>query len=252
VNNANYKTSLLLAALLLFALPVQATTWDFAPGGSSVQPVGSGFDNELRFLQDDSLLIATGWFESAKKLSNAKLRSANVSQFDGGLGLCNRREGNNCYGDGTDQPIDNAGQREWLLLQLEGDWSFESLTVSLVDNQSPLALSYFIGTVESPASLNGVRYEELAGLGFGPRVDVTLAAGDMANLALDSVLGNALLIGGGWDRDSDAFFASSLSAQPTVVPLPPAVWMFGSALGLLACLRRSLSLPVPKGQEWAG
>jgi len=247
MNNSNYKTSWLLAAVLFIALPAQATTWDFTPGGTGTEALGSGFGNSLNFLQDEELLVVTSWYEFGNK--KAKFREANVSQFDLGLGACNQREGNSCYADGVADPVDNDGQREWLLLELDQSYTFASATVSAVDAQLPLGLSLWIGSLAPGASLDGVDYPDLAGLGFGPQTDVSLAAGN-SDVALNAVLGNALLIGASRYGGSDAFYLQSLTASPAVVPLPPAVWMFGSALGLLAWLRRSLSLPVAKGQEW--
>lgn len=236
------------AALLALALPAQANTWLFAPGGSAVDPIGSGFGNGLQFLQDDDLLTATAWYEFNS--NNPKFRDANLGQFGAGLGACNQKEGNRCYADGLADPIDNLGEREWLLLQLDGNWGFDSLRVTPADAQASLGLTYWIGTLGQNASLDGIGYAGLAGLGFGTQVDVSLAAGQMMEMALNSVLGNSLLIGASRSGGGDAFYLDSVTASlsvagpESVVPLPPSAWMFGAALGLLGWLRKHTREPI--------
>ncbi len=223
---------------LILATPAGATsisvTWDMLSGGSPVTQQGKGFNNRLHFDAGGRRLTASGWYLSSRR---GRFRGANVSQYAGGLGICQRRQdGRDCYRNAAPNPIDNAGEREWLLLSLDGEYSLQTLEL-LPATAGDLALSYWLGSVPAGTRLSGLGDGELAALGFGPRQDLTLAAGLPAVLDLSGALGNALLIGGDFRGSRDAFFVQRLTASEVVVPLPPSALAFGSALGLLCFVR---------------
>lgn len=227
------------------AAPAFAITWHFEPGGSELKARGNGFGNELFFAEAGAVIGVTAWAESGSKEQFAK---AFAGQYDTGIGACNSAEDRKCYRDALPQAIDNSGEREWLLLQFDDEFQLENFVVSPALS-GKLGISYWTGSISASAKLNRISYDDLAGLGFGPRQDVFFSGPDPVSVALGS-RGNAVLIGSYRYGSSDGFYLQSMQASPPVVPVPAAAWLFGSALVLLGMLRRHLHSDNPGLALW--
>ena len=229
------------ALLCIFSTPAMAVTWQLTPDGSPVTESGNLFINSLEFLTDERLLVASAWSESGNQ---QRFGGGRVRLDPTGLGACSWREGFDCFRSGTPLPVDNNGTREYLLLQLDGDFNFESALVDLAGGL-PSGFSYWVGSIPTDTSLNRVTYGDLASLGFGPQQDVVDVNGAANTRITLEGRGNALLIGADRYGNSDAFFLNALTASPVVVPLPPSVVLFATALLLLGSLRKRLRTDAP-------
>jgi len=242
MKNINQKNifSRLLLILLLSAVSISlqaATIWDLSAGSTTTTATSQGtrFGNELTFTEGMDILTATSWSERGRR---ERFRRGFLGQYDPGLGVCNRREGRRCPRNNSDQPVDNAGEREWVLLILDGFYSFENIVLD-ISNASDRNVSYWVGNVDPAIDLNRISYSDLPGLGFQAQVDAIVIAGT-GSLAISSGAGqtNAILFGASRLGRTDALFINSLQASrvvTSVVPLPAGVWLFSSALfGVLA------------------
>ena len=108
-------------------------------------------------------------------------------------------------------------------------------------------VSVWVGTVDPLVNLAGVPLANLAGLGFGGRIDAFNTPGEAPlPVSLGGLVGNAILVSAlsPADGSADRFKIRSLTAGPaTVVPVPAAAWLFVSAGGLLAAFRRTGTRP---------
>lgn len=214
-----------------------ATIWDLSAGSTTTTIIAQGnrFGNELIFTEGADILTATAWAESGRR---ERFRRGYLGLYDPGLGVCNRGEGRRCMRNNFDQPLDNADEREWVLLILDGFYSFETITLDTAA-ASDRNITYWVGSVDPAIDLNRISYGDLPGLGFQAPVDAILSAGAGA-LAISSggMPTNAILFGASRFGSTDALFINSLQATRagiSVVPLPAAVWLFSSALfGVLA------------------
>ena len=104
-------------------------------------------------------------------------------------------------------------------------------------------ISFWVGTVSPTITLTGATFSTLASLGFSSQVNSLNGAGETAlTIGLGGLVGNALLVGAlnPGDGTPDRFKIRQLvTSAPAIVPLPAAAWLFLSALGSIAGLRRS-------------
>lgn len=231
---------------LLVALACQAagaSTWNFAAGGNSHVASGSSYGNRLTFAQGTETLRITAWANSGTG-TPARFETAYLGRFSTGLGVCNRDEGSisSCIGQGLLHQVDNVSQQDLVLFLFDSPQAMQSLTVDPYGTWDR-DVSFWVGTVSSGVSLTGLNFGTLASLGFGAQVNSLNSAGDSPlAVSLGGLVGNALLMGARYPADgsADRFKIRSLvtTVPATVVPLPAAVWLFLSALGSLAGLRR--------------
>ena len=238
----------LLAAGSINAAPV---SYNFTTGGVDSNPGVSG--NTVSFL--DSTLSHTVELTSWYAPANGSLTTAtgfvtgapNVQ----GFGVCNSTEGTfaACTSGGGNSPIrglDNAGGQDWVLLLFSQPVNLSTFTIfpDVGDNSrdQDRDVTYFTGNVGAASNLQNQDYAYLTGtLGMtqwnvdaaraqtGLTVDITAQNGNT------EVWGNAILIGASLTSGADRFFLSGMTA---VVPVPPAIWLFGSALAVLLGRRR--------------
>jgi hypothetical protein len=161
-----------------------------------------------------------------------------------GLGVCNAIELGDCADfqspDSTHQ-VDNQGEQDWVLFVFEpfdGLLSFESLVHSPYGAADRDA-SYWIGTIGNgfeDFDLRGLGYADLAGIGFGDRIDTSADFGEgTVTIDFGGAVGNAILIGAKLGDTDDRLKIATV--QASVVPIPAAAWLFGSGLGLLGWMR---------------
>jgi len=248
---------LLLIAACAGSIPLHAmTVWSFQSDlatNSKKQDHDTG--KQLVFSRGGRLLTATGWVEQGRRRSGRdsgkKQREergkhadkkgermafspAPLGRFMPGLGICDRRESGKCRSSGSRQPIDGTDGREWVLFVLDGFYSFESIGVDPFSTESR-TLSYWVGNVDPGLQLKDAAYVDLAALGFQRRVDTVVPIGADTLLLPGNLQGNALLIGSGWPGHGEAMYLTTLGAAP--VPLPAALWLFGSACAAVAWVR---------------
>lgn len=251
-----YLASMTLAALAALALPASAATlntWDLTSGGTQINPgVGNhfNFDTAVDGVADLEVYAWSDW--NASNPANRSALSQSTVYSDGtGLGACNPNDFTPlwifqlpCTWSAGPRAVDNNDQRDWLLIYLPNETMNEWLSVELAAAGSlDMDVSYWIGSINSPAQLNGLAYTGLTGIGFGNRVNI---AGNPANapLTIDLTtaggnIGNALLIGADFNGSGDGFMVSGVTA---LVPVPAAAWLFLSGLITLLGLARARSI----------
>lgn len=240
----NSLRTLLSCIVLAVGSPVaEASTWNFASGGNSYTTTGNAFGNRLTFSQGTEKLRVTAWSDTASGMP-ANFETAQLGRYSTGLGVCNRAEGTitRCISQGLDHQVDNVTQRDLVLFVFESPQAMQSLTVDpygVWDRD----VSFWVGTVSSGLSLSSLNFGTLAALGFGAPVNSLNSAGDAPlTIGLGGLVGNALLVGSLSPSDStaDRFKIRALvtTTTTTVVPVPAAAWLFLSALGSIAGIRR--------------
>ncbi|MBL8201193.1 MAG: VPLPA-CTERM sorting domain-containing protein [Chromatiales bacterium] len=240
-----YSLRILLPCVVLaVGSPVAAaSTWNFASGGNSYTTTGNSWGNRLTFAQGTETLKVTAWANTANGMP-ASFETAYLGRYSTGLGVCNRDEGSvsNCINRGLDHQVDNVSQQDLVLFLFDSLQAMQSLTVDPYGTWDR-DVSFWVGTVSPGVSLGGLNFGTLASLGFGGQVNSLNSAGDAPlTVGLGGLVGNALLVGARYPADGspDRFKIRSLVTMTptTVVPLPAAAWLFLSALGSIAGLRR--------------
>lgn len=231
-----------LGALLLLAMSSNAnaaTAWDFR--GLTDAPVGqiaaSGTSpNALTFTVNGNTVTASAWHDTGKE---SIFEAATIDRYWTGLGSCNSSEAGDCINplsvDSTHQ-IDNQGSQEWVLLLFDNTSSFETLVHSPF-GEADRDASYWVGSIAPDQSLAGLTYTDLAGIGFGDRIDTSEDAGiGTVTINFNGAIGNAILIGAKLGDNDDRMKIASI--QASVVPLPASVYLMMSGLGVLAWMRK--------------
>jgi hypothetical protein len=223
--------------------------------------------NDARDIRTDTLnAVATFWSDTgADNGAGITFTSAVGHQMTSGIGVCNDQEYDpnisgdlqNCINNDKNASLDSHQNRDWVLLifsDANNPLLSSNLDLSTLDiaphldskgKQQGRSVTYFTGIIDPTTSLAGMTYSQLTdagGLGL-TQFDVTNGKSlDPVSMTLSDyngdqpVWGNAILIGaninGGADRPL-------LSGMTTVVPIPPAIWLFGSALGAIFIRRRA-------------
>jgi len=230
-------------------MPAQAatlTTWDLSTGGVET---GNYYQYTTQ-LNGITPLEIYAWSDANSGATT--LRPAEVMPHAQGLGVCSPNDELQlshktlaCEDrQGRYYGVDNLDERNWLLLYLPGEATNLWSSMNLVPyKKADMDISYWVGTINSANDLNGVDYSFLNTIGFGSRIDVTgnninHGHGNSLPVTIDFgyAQGNAILIGAAFNDTNDGFIAASVTSA---VPIPPAVWLFGSGLvGLIARARR--------------
>ena len=252
MNKRGIATFFASAALLAAVSNVQAsTTIDFTIPGSPAAMIGSGFGNALDF----GGLTVTAWATTGSPNSN--IEDAQIDRFSTGLGVCNRSEGVNC-GDPAHQ-VDNFGDDDYVLFLFDQQVDFESIVIDPF-NTWDRDVSFWVADITSSGVLSNMNPAILDPISGDTNSNGPTSSADFPfynkrnanpssnpktfNLsnALGGSTGNALLFAARADAgdyyDNDRFKISSLT-YTAVVPVPAAVWLFGSGLlGLVGVARR--------------
>ena len=249
LNPTHYALAAILACLS-FNSQATLVTYDFTSGGSSSTANTYGFGNSLTFADidgDNSLsenLTITAWGSTGPDQGTGawgdSLETGEIYRWSTGLGACNQAEGSvgSYFGCNIYQhQVDNYSYDDLVLFVFDYDVTFDNIVID----------PYFFTDVDVTFWIGSITNSDLTGLddvtllsigGFGDPVDNTFYGTTSSPQTIDLLgsVGNALLIGGQRDQgdpdDDDYFKIASLSVETTVVPVPAAVWLFGS--GLLA------------------
>jgi hypothetical protein len=234
-----------MASMLTISSTAQAsTTWDWrlVSGSSISSEIFLGYD---AFITEGAGGVLDGLSSGAIGYSDTGKDStfglADMRSEWTGLGVCNAIELGDCADfqspDSTHQ-VDNQGEQDWVLFVFEPDvlLSFESLVHSPYGAADRDA-SYWIGTIEDENfDLRGLGYADLAGIGFGDRIDTSADFGEgTVTIDFGGAVGNSILIGAKLGDTDDRLKIATV--QASVVPIPAAAWLFGSGLGLLGWVR---------------
>lgn len=220
----------------------EASTWTFATGGNYSTTSGTSYGNRMTFYQGAQSVRVSAWSDTGNTPQHL-FESASVMRFSTGLGVCNRDEGSirKCVNGALDHQVDNVGQHDLVLFLFDSPQAMQSVTIDpygVWDRD----VSFWVGTVASSINLSGANFGTLGALGFGEQVNSLNSPGEAPlSVSLRGMIGNALLVGGlyPFDGSADRFKIRSLNTIPApVVPVPAAAWLFLSALGSLAGLRR--------------
>lgn len=220
-----------------------ASTWSFASSGSYYVTSGSSYGNKVTFYEGTEKLRTLAWSNTADTPVGG-FEPAYIRRFSTGLGVCNPEEGviSTCISGSVDHQVDNVSQQDVVLFLFESPQAMQSLTIDPWGTWDR-DVSFWVGNVAPGISLTGETLDTLASLGFSSQVNSLNGAGESAlTISLGGLVGNALLVGAlnPADGTPDRFKIRSLVtlAPTTVVPVPAAAWLFLSALGSIAGVRR--------------
>lgn len=219
-------------------------------GGSSSDTSEDGFGNTYTYDNltpaDSANLEVTGFSalreNSAGLPTNPLLTPSELNIDHLGIGVCNQIEGEGCNAGSTPN-VDNNFSFDFILFTFDTDVVFSSSWfIGLDPAASKVDLSYWIGDL---SNLNGGDLSEfdVTTVEFIDATTVNSGSGLASSIDYGNAQGDALLIGAQYFAESgglgDSFRLDGLDVY--VVPVPAAVWFFGSALAGLFCARRKLN-----------
>ena len=218
-------------------------------GGSSGDTSEDGFGNTYSYdnlsSADSANLEVTAYSalreNSAGLPTNPLLTPSELNIDHLGIGVCNQIEGEGCHAGSTPN-VDNNFSFDFILFTFDHDVVFSSSWfIGLDPAAGTVDLSYWIGDL---SDLNGGDLNEfdVTALEFIDATTVNSGSGLASSLNYGNAQGDALLIGAQYFAESGGLGDSfRLDALEVYVPVPAAVWFFGSALAGLACARRKLN-----------
>ena len=237
--NSTMKLAVLAAGMMMTSMAAQATTITFNVMSGGTNSASNAYGNARTFSSSGVDVTATAWSLPTLSADFAAAQLGRATNY--GLWVCNTSEGINCAS--PDHQIDNVGGMEFVLFQFSQAVDPASISIATY-NQADLDVSYYLGNVSSNLSLTGVNLIELAGLGFGGRIndDVNSYATSRTVSIVNNIGVNALLVGARISGDSSAdYFKIKQLSVDTVsgVPEPGTFVMTGAALVALGLVRRA-------------
>ena len=157
--------------------------------------------------------------------SSNNFYNSSIRNWQGyGLGVQNGSSDNS-------HQVDNSGYKDFVLFQFDNNVRVNSVTVDSYGTND-IDASWWYGNISDlPATLNGSDFTNgnYSGTTSNP---YTYDLGSM-------VIGNVLLFGTRWDQSNDLFKIAAIDFELAAVPLPAAVYLFGTgALALYGFSRR--------------
>lgn len=211
------------------------TSLNFDLGGP-----GENIQNHLVFSCEGVTATATAWSIDRNQMSLG-FAASEVVQWSPGLGVKNSTEVI------TDTPyvpfyVDNQDHFDFILFVFSQKVDINSITVHPSAGTFDLDASLWLGNVDPALNLTGSGFGNLAGYGFGSRIDNdSFASNSPRSFGISSPTGgvNAMLIGARIDGDGefDRFKISGFSGV-TVIPEPSSLLMGLGALGIALRRRR--------------
>lgn len=220
--------------LLSHAFSQTSLNYDLGGPGENIQ-------DHFVFSCEGVTATATAW-SLDRNNPGAGFSSSEVVQWSPGLGVKNSTEFI------TDTPyvpfyVDNENHFDFILFVFSQKVDISSITVHPSAGTFDLDASYWLGNIDPSLDLTGSGFGNLAGYGFGPRMDDdAMASNWQRSFGISSPTGgvNAMLIGARVDGDGefDRFKVSGFSGV-TVIPEPSSLLMGVCALGLVMRRRRN-------------
>ena len=208
------------------------TVYDLRGGGDPAAEIGSGFGNMLDF--GDFTVTAWGATDGSSNL----LDTAEVERWSTGLGSCNQQEGTDCSSPA--HQVDNFGPDDYILFTFDQLVTFDSIEIDPWGTWDR-DVTYWIADISLPPTVLGLDPVDLnnGSTAFGAATSVNNSESSApVTISLGGGVGNVLLFAANTISDQDdRFKIATLTTSP--IPVPPAVWLFGSGLiGLVGIARR--------------
>jgi hypothetical protein len=230
--------------IMLGAPAANAITIDLTSGNETNSGVLGNTWTFDSLAADD--VTVTAWADLGQL--DAGLIAANANMLAGeGLGVCTSAEGasndasdiSDCTSRDNRRSMDNAGDYDWLLILLPERMQIDSFVLD-PDGNRKADVTYFTGVIEG--AVDGLSYADLVNLRGMTRYDASNAKSTAQSTVLladqnggQEVYANAVLIGTSIEAGGSRFMVNQM--QVTAVPIPAAMVMFMSSLGLLGFLR---------------
>ncbi len=255
----NFSSWLPVAGLTLAGLAsvsdANAVTISFLSG-----PANAGnWGNSLVFSSGGISVAASAFAETGTESPTSSgwylFQTAQIYRWSTGLGICNRVEGlasSTC--SDTEHEVDTVGRDDLLVFVFNQNVNVESLTVdpynSSGSDPNDRDITYWVGNLASMPALTTQTFDSLSAMPtFTETLNPATSGFDPLTHTLTGT-GNVLLVSGDYSnrscKNADVTTNSECEAYKirditvSAVPVPAAVWMFGSALALLGAARRRL------------
>jgi hypothetical protein len=210
--------TVITSGLLAFAPLSNAAVFDFQAWISTNGE--QGFDNSTPFtLSDSGLMLTAKAFENPSRTDSHVYMDDSFNGIIGGMGVCTILDGDQCS-PSSDDNVSIDGTDEEVL-----SWNF---------SQSITELKLDMGNSEHPDFVNSdFQYSLDTGLNW---LTATTNGNGLVTLMLSGGTNQIEFRAAGNTLDDNFYIRS---ADATVVPVPAAIWLFGSGLlGLIGVARR--------------
>jgi len=252
---------ILFALTFLYSMNLSAATINFTSLTNS-----SGYGNVLTTTQSGITVTLSAYSETGLEdpLGSGfyKFQTAEIFSHSTGIGICNRNEGTMASGCTDDEfEIDTLDRDDLLVMTFDQNVNFESVFIDPFDgvnapDPNDRDIVYWTGNIGTLPDLTNQTFNTLATLSvFGSeKINAAITSYTGASRTLIGT-GNVLLLSGKWrdrlcsgtatdDTACEAYHLTSINVSPATspVPVPAAVWLFGSALaGLFGFSRRNIT-----------
>lgn len=228
----------LLAALACWSLAVLCRTEAQNSVSFNLGAPGETITDQLIYSNNGLTATATAW---SRPVSGGMFEQSQLAQWSPGIGVKSAGEVI------TSVPYvpfytDNETYYDFVLFVFDRPVEIDQVKVHPSGNTFDLDVSYWLGNIDPSLDLAGAGFNDLSGLGFGPRIDDDVPAGNAARwVNVNSNTGgiNALLVGARVSGDSgiDRFKIQTLDVTPAI-PEPASALM--SILGIPMLMRRKV------------
>lgn len=237
----------------------RAATISFLSG-----PANAGnWGNSLVFASGGISVTASAYAETGTESPSSSgwylFQTAQIYRWSTGLGVCNRVEGlasSTCANN--EHEVDTVGRDDLLVFVFNQNVNLQSITVDPYDSSgsdpNDRDITYWVGNLASMPALTTRTFDTLSAMPTFTEVFNSASSGFSPYTHSLTGTGNVLLVSGDYtnrncknadvtaNSECEAYKIRNLTVTAaTVIPVPAAVWLFGSALGLLGVARRRMS-----------